>query len=160
MSAIASQINGNSAVCLTACSDQQQENTKSPPMLVICEGNPPMTDGFPSQRDSNAEIVSISWRHHEEILTERFPRDNHDDIHQHIVAQVSWEHGSHYSTVNFNRILHTARGLQMYHRSHLELKKIHLLTMGYLRLVQLGAVITRSNIAWYNIQHCNDSSRK
>ena len=28
------------------------------------EGNPPVTDGFPSQRASNAENVSIWWRHY------------------------------------------------------------------------------------------------
>ena len=30
----------------------------------LCEGNPPVTGGFPSQRTSNAENVSIWWRHH------------------------------------------------------------------------------------------------
>ena len=30
----------------------------------LCEGNPPVTDGFPSQNASNAEKVSIWWRHH------------------------------------------------------------------------------------------------
>ena len=30
----------------------------------LCEGNPPVTGGFPSQRASNAENVSICWRHH------------------------------------------------------------------------------------------------
>ena len=29
-----------------------------------CEKNPPVTGGFPSQRASNAENVSILWRHH------------------------------------------------------------------------------------------------
>ena len=29
----------------------------------ICEGNPPLTIGFPSQRDSNAGNASIWWRH-------------------------------------------------------------------------------------------------
>ena len=28
----------------------------------LCEGNPPVTGGFPSQRSLNAENVSISWR--------------------------------------------------------------------------------------------------
>ena len=32
----------------------------------LCEGNPPVTGGFPSQRASNAENVSIWWRHHED----------------------------------------------------------------------------------------------
>ena len=30
----------------------------------LCEGNPPVTGWFPSQRASNAENVSIWWRHH------------------------------------------------------------------------------------------------
>ena len=31
----------------------------------LCEGNSPVTGGFPLQRDSNAENVSIWWCHHE-----------------------------------------------------------------------------------------------
>ena len=31
----------------------------------LCEGNPPVTGGLPSQRASNAENVSIWWRHHD-----------------------------------------------------------------------------------------------
>ena len=30
----------------------------------LCEGNPPVTSGFPAQRACNAENVSIWWRHH------------------------------------------------------------------------------------------------
>ena len=30
----------------------------------LCEGNSPVTGEFPSQRASNAENVSIRWRHH------------------------------------------------------------------------------------------------
>ena len=30
----------------------------------LCEGNPPVTGGFPSQRPSNAENVSVWWLHH------------------------------------------------------------------------------------------------
>ena len=35
----------------------------------LCEGNSPVTGEFPAQRASNAEIVSIWWRHHELIMT-------------------------------------------------------------------------------------------
>ena len=31
--------------------------------LSLCQGNPPVTGGFPAQRDSNAENISIWWRH-------------------------------------------------------------------------------------------------
>ena len=39
-----------------------KENIKTP--YHLCKDNPPLTDGFPSQRASNAESVSMSWRHH------------------------------------------------------------------------------------------------
>ena len=31
----------------------------------LCAGNPPVTGGFPSQMDTNAENVWIWWRHHD-----------------------------------------------------------------------------------------------
>ena len=31
----------------------------------LCEGNPPVTGGFLSQRANNADNVSVWWRHHE-----------------------------------------------------------------------------------------------
>ena len=34
----------------------------------LCEGNPPVTCRFPSQRNSNAENVSICWRHHVTLI--------------------------------------------------------------------------------------------
>ena len=33
-------------------------------VIGLCEGDSSVTDGFPSQRASNAENVSIWWRHH------------------------------------------------------------------------------------------------
>ena len=32
--------------------------------MILCEGNPPITHGFLSQRTSNAERISILWRHY------------------------------------------------------------------------------------------------
>ena len=37
------------------------KKTSKPVLLAFCEGNPPVTGGFPSQRASNAETVSIWW---------------------------------------------------------------------------------------------------
>ena len=37
--------------------------TSQPASLALCEGKPPVTDGFPSQRAGNAEAVSIWLRH-------------------------------------------------------------------------------------------------
>ena len=42
---------------------QIKENIKAPG-TGLCEGNSPVTGEFPAQRASNAEIVSILWRHH------------------------------------------------------------------------------------------------
>ena len=35
-----------------------------PTSVALCEGDPLMTVGFPSQRGRNAEIISMAWRHH------------------------------------------------------------------------------------------------
>ena len=34
-------------------------NIKSPILLTLCEGNPPVTSGFPTQRVSNVESVTV-----------------------------------------------------------------------------------------------------
>ena len=41
-------------------------SNKTPKLRVtgLCEGNSPLTGEFPTQRASNAENVSIWWRHH------------------------------------------------------------------------------------------------
>ena len=36
-----------------------------PVLLTLCEGNPPVTSGTPSQRASNMVTFSMSWRHHD-----------------------------------------------------------------------------------------------
>ena len=66
MSAMASQITGVSIVCSTVSSGADQRN-KSPKLRVkgLCAGNSPVTGEFPAQKASNAENVSISWRHHD-----------------------------------------------------------------------------------------------
>ena len=42
-------------------------------LLDICEGNPPLSGGFPSQRASNTESVSISWHHHAMVTLRGLP---------------------------------------------------------------------------------------
>ena len=44
---------------------RRSEKTSKLHVTGFCEGNQLMTGGFPSQRASNAENASISWRHHE-----------------------------------------------------------------------------------------------
>ena len=51
--------NHRSSVCSGA--DQRKHQFR---VTGLCEGNLPVTGGFPSQRASDAENVSIWWRHH------------------------------------------------------------------------------------------------
>ena len=50
-------------LCIKATLHEHQikENIKRSAVPALCEGNPPGTGGIPSQRDSNADNVSISW---------------------------------------------------------------------------------------------------
>ena len=36
-------------------------------VIGVCEGNSPGTGEFPAQMTSNAENVSIWWRHHDDL---------------------------------------------------------------------------------------------
>ena len=65
MSAMVSQIIGVSMVCSTVCSGADQHQSAG--VTGLCEGNSPVTGEFPSQRASNAEKLSIWWRHHGEL---------------------------------------------------------------------------------------------
>ena len=71
MSAIASQITSLTIVYSTVYPGADQRKHQSSASLAF-EGNSLMTDEFPAQRASNAETVSIWWRHHDqewEMLT-------------------------------------------------------------------------------------------
>ena len=58
----ASRITGQLGVCLTVCSDWQQRNIKGLRYCTFEWGIHRVTAGFPAQRGSNAENVSIWWR--------------------------------------------------------------------------------------------------
>ena len=49
---------------------QRSKKTSKLRVTSLCEGNPPMTGGFPSQRALNTENVSIGWRHHEHKINQ------------------------------------------------------------------------------------------
>ena len=44
---------------------RRSKKTSKPRVTGLCEGNSPVISEFPTQRASNAESVSIWWRHHE-----------------------------------------------------------------------------------------------
>ena len=53
--------------CLLNCLFRHRSKKTSKLRVTgLCEGNPPVTGGFLSQRASNAENVSIWWRHRDE----------------------------------------------------------------------------------------------
>ena len=64
MGAMASQITSVSIVYSTVCSDTDQRKHQSSASLAFVMGNSPLTGEFPAQMASNAENVSIWWRHH------------------------------------------------------------------------------------------------
>ena len=64
MSAMASQITSLTIVCATVYSGVDQRKEKSSASLAFYAGDSPVTGEFPAQRASNAENVSIWWRHH------------------------------------------------------------------------------------------------
>ena len=63
LSAMTSQITSLKIVYSTVCSDADQRNIKAP-RHWLCDGNSPVTGEFPAQKATNAENVSIWWRHH------------------------------------------------------------------------------------------------
>ena len=67
MSAMASQITGLTIVYSIVYSGADQRKHQSSASLAFA-GNAPVTGEFPIQRTSNAENVSIWWRHHDVAL--------------------------------------------------------------------------------------------
>ena len=70
MSAIASQIISLAIVYWTVYSRRRSKKTSKLRVTGFCEGNSPATGEFPAQRASNAENVSLWWRHHVLLLCE------------------------------------------------------------------------------------------
>ena len=64
MGTIASQITSLAIVYSTVYSDADQRKYQSSASLAFMWGNSPETGEFPAQMASNAENVSIWWRHH------------------------------------------------------------------------------------------------
>ena len=64
MSAMASQIISMTIVYSNVYSRCRSKKTSQLRVTGLCEGNSPVTGEFPAQRASNAENVSIWWRHH------------------------------------------------------------------------------------------------
>ena len=70
--AVASQITSLTIVYPTVYSGADQRKHQSSASLAIYAGNSPVTSEFPAQMASNAENVSIWWRHRV---------NSHDGVH-------------------------------------------------------------------------------
>ena len=68
MSSMASQITSLTIAYFTVYSRRRSKKTSKLCVTGLCEGNSPVTGEFPAQRASNAENVSIWWRHHVYVL--------------------------------------------------------------------------------------------
>ena len=64
MSTLVSQITSPTIVCSTVYSRRRPKKTPKHCVTGLCAGNSPVTGKLPAQRASNAENVSIWWRHH------------------------------------------------------------------------------------------------
>ena len=64
MGEVASQITSLTTVCSTVYSDADKIIHQKLRVTGLCAGNSPGTGEFPAQMASNAENVTISWRHH------------------------------------------------------------------------------------------------
>ena len=67
MGAIASQITSLTIVYSTVYSDADQRKHQKLCVTGLCAGNSPGAGEFPAQMASNAENVSIWWRHHGQV---------------------------------------------------------------------------------------------
>ena len=65
MTTLASQITSLAIVYSIVYSDADQRKHQSSASLAFVGGNSPGTGEFPAQMASNAENVSIWWRHHD-----------------------------------------------------------------------------------------------
>ena len=68
MGAMASQITSLTIIYSTVYSGADQRKHQISASLAFCVGNSPGTGEFPAQRASNAENVSIWWRHHDILI--------------------------------------------------------------------------------------------
>ena len=68
MNTMASQITSLTIVYSGVYSAADKKKTLKLRVTGLCAGNSPVTGEFPAQRASNAENVSIGWRHHEYVF--------------------------------------------------------------------------------------------
>ena len=89
MGAIASQITSLTIIYSTVYSDADEKNPSKLRVTGLCAGNAPGTGEFPAQVASNAENVSIWWRHHG-ILAEWQTEGNFRNYSRYQFEKLVW----------------------------------------------------------------------
>ena len=84
MGTMTSQINNLTIVYSNRLFRRRSKKTSKLRVTGLCAGNSPGTGEFPAQMASNAENVSISWRHHEISLT------SHSFVRWLCMDEVDW----------------------------------------------------------------------
>ena len=82
---------------LSCCFRRRSKKISKLRVTALCVGNSPVTGEFPAQKSSNAENVSIWWRHHDVSiyagLTREMLRWNFPTISNAIISRhVPWLH--------------------------------------------------------------------
>ena len=83
MSAMASQITGDSPVCSTICSSQLQRSVS----LTLSVRKTTGGCGFPAQRANDAKILGMSRRHRDKFVPITMTTDKYDHCHDIIVTR-------------------------------------------------------------------------
>ena len=80
MGVIASQFTSFTILYSTVYSRRRSKKTSKLRVTGLCEGNSPVTGKFPAQKASNAENVSISWRHYGNAIAGEWRRMRETEI--------------------------------------------------------------------------------
>ena len=70
----------------------------------LCEGNPPVTGGFPSQTASNAENVSIWW-HRGKLKLHEIHKQSYGSMRRSLITVMS-NYGNNYPCQTMETIIH------------------------------------------------------
>ena len=99
MGSMASQITSLTIVYSTVYSDADQRKQQKLRVAGLCAGNSPGTGEFRAQMASNAENVSIWWRHHDFINVIRWP------LKANVVTELSLSRFNSLLVLIFSRLL-------------------------------------------------------
>ena len=78
MDAMASQITSLTIVLVKSLFRRRSKKTSKRRVTGLCVGSSPVTGEFPAQMASNAENVSIWWRHH--VITTSLGATSNDNV--------------------------------------------------------------------------------